>query len=319
MDEQELQERFREPTGWRWGAMENGRGQTLRYGSSVPAEKPSAHILYVEGASECVEKTFELSRDFNRASCAFWALDRAGLGMSERFLSNRFKQHSEGFGYDSADIIKFAKKVIPDDDAPIVLLGHSTGGLIALMAAHDAPDVFSGVSVTAPLLGLKRPPIIRDREHIFAKLPLPSFMRKWFIPGGQEWMPRNERRGEMCNEDYSGDPQRAPIHDNWPQHNERLRVGAVTIGWVIEASKAMVQARDPAWLNEIDLPVRIFIAEKDKLINNSYTIEAVPHFKNATRTDFSDGRHDLLMERDSIRDVIIADTVALAKNAVRPR
>ena len=91
------------------------------------------------------------------------------------------------------------------------------------------------------------------------------------------------------------------------------------MGWVVEACKAMAQARDPVWLNEIKMPVHVFTAAKDRLVNNAYMIKAMPHFKNATRTDFPDGRHDLLMERDDIRDVIIADTIALAKSVTGPR
>ncbi len=317
MDGQDLQERFREPAGWQWGAMQNARGMALRHGYSIPTEKPMAHILYVGGASECAEKSFELARDFNRASCGFWVMDRAGLGLSDRYLSNRFKQHSEGFSHDAADLIRFVKEKIPADGAPIILLGHSTGALIALTAAHDAPGVFSGAALTAPLFGLNRPAIIKNREHIFAKLPLPRLIREAFIPGGQSWRPRNERRSEMCCDDYSMDPDRKLIHDYWPENNEKLRVGAVTMGWTVEACKAMMLARDPAWLKKIDMPVHIFTAAKDNLVNNAHAIKALQHFKNALHTDLPDGRHDLPMERDHNRDVVIAGTLALAKNTPR--
>lgn len=297
--------------------MVNARGMTLRCGSVLPeSEKTLAHILYVEGASEFAEKTFELARDFNRAACGFWVLDRAGLGLSERYLSNRFKQHSGNFTDEAADIIQFAREVLPQDGAPIILLGHSTGGLVALTAAHDAPEgTFAGVAATSPLLGLNRPGIIKNREHIFANLLLPCFVRESFIPGGQEWRPREDRWGDMSPEDYSGDPDRNAIHDYWPWLDKALQVGAVTMGWVVEASKAMIRARDPEWLKEIKMPVHIFTAGKDRLVNNQHTLDALPHFNDAAHTEFPDGGHDLPMERDAIRDVVISTTVNLAKRA----
>lgn len=314
MAEQDLEERFRQPENWRWGAMKNARGHDLRCGFSLPAngETPKAHIVYVEGVSEFAEKYFELARDFNKASCGFWVLDRFGQGMSGRFLSNQFKQHSEGFHHDVADITQFARENVPRDGAPVILLGHSTGGLIALMTAHDAPDTFAAAAVTAPLLGLARPPVIHEREHWFARLPMPQFVRSMFIPGGTTWRPRDEKRCDMPNEDYSSDPVRMHVHDQWLVEKSDLRMGSVTMGWVKEACAAMMTARDPQWLGEIKIPVHAFTAAHDKLINNRFTYEALPHIPVNEITFFPRGKHDLLMETDDIRNAIIRNTVALA-------
>ncbi|MBI4030233.1 MAG: alpha/beta hydrolase [Proteobacteria bacterium] len=314
MSEQDFEERFRQPVNWQWGTMKNARGHDLRQGFSLPADKNElkGRVLYVMGVSEFAEKTFELARDFNKASYGFWVVDRFGQGMSGRYLSNKFKQHSEGFHHDVADITQFARETLPDDGAPVILLGHSTGGLIALMAAHDAPDVFAAASLTAPLMGLNRPPVIREREHLFAALPMPKCVRERFIPGGTSWRPRDEKRCDMPNEDYSGDALRMHIHDRWLVEKSELRMGSVTMGWVGEACRAMMTARDPEWLGEIKIPVHIFTAAQDRLINNRFTYEAAPHIPRSEMTYFPNGKHDLLMETDDIRDIIIAGTVALA-------
>lgn len=321
MDGQDLQERFRQPDNWQWGTMKNARGHDLRYGFSLHAnrEVTKAHIVYVEGVSEFAEKTFELARDFNKASCDFWVLDRFGQGLSGRFLSNRFKQHSEGFHHDVADITQFARETIPDDGAPVILLGHSTGGLIALMTAHDAPDVFDAASVTAPLLGLNQPRVIYEREHWFAALPMPGFIRNRFIPGGTSWRPRDEKRCDLTNEDYSSDPVRMHVHDLWLVHRSDLRTGSVTMGWVKEACKAMMTARNSDWLREIEIPVHVFTAGRDRLVNNRFAYESVPHIPDMQMTYFPQAKHDMLMETDDIRDAIIGGTVALADRKQGPK
>lgn len=317
----ELEERFLQPENWQWGIMTNERGHDLRYGFAHPAngEKVKAHIVYVEGVSEFAEKTFELARDFNKASCGFWVMDRYGQGLSGRFLSNQFKQHSEGFHHDVADIVQFARNIVPRDGAPVILLGHSTGGLIGLMAAHDAPDIFAGAALTAPLLGLARPSIIYEREHLFAKLPMPPFIRNRFIPGGTKWHVRDEKRSGLTNEDYSSDPQRGYAHDRWLLKKSGLRMGSVTMGWVKEACESMMTVRDPDWLKEIKIPIRVFTAGQDRLINNSFTYEAVPHIPDGDVTYFPTGKHDMLMETDDIRDAIISGTLALADKKSGPQ
>lgn len=320
MSEQDLEERFREPENWRWETMKNARGHALRYGFSLPAdgEKPKAHIVYVEGVSEFAEKYFELARDFNKASCGFWIIDRYGQGMSGRYLSNKFKQHSEGFHHDVADITQFAREIVPKGGAPVILLGHSTGGLIALMAAHDAPEVFAGASVTAPLLGLAQPSIIRGREQWFARLWMPRFVRESYIPGGTNWRPREEKRCDMSNEDYSSDPARMHVHDQWLIEKSELRMGSVTMGWVKEACKAMMIARNPEWLNEIEIPVHVFTSAHDKLINNFFMYEAAAHIPHSQTTFFPKGKHDELMETDDIRSPIITYTAALPER-IKPK
>ena len=52
-DEKEsLKDRFQQPAGWNWETMTNARGAPLRYGMSLPAGKPRAHIVYVIGAND---------------------------------------------------------------------------------------------------------------------------------------------------------------------------------------------------------------------------------------------------------------------------
>lgn len=314
MAEQDIEERFRQPENWQWGKMKNERGHDLRYGFSRHAtrEETKAHIVYVEGVSEFAEKTFELARKFNKKACDFWVMDRFGQGLSGRFLSNHFKQHSEGLHHDVADITKFAREIVPKDGKPIILLGHSTGGLIGLLTAYDVPDVFAGMSLTAPLLGFARPPIIYEREHWFARMPMPSFIRNRFIPGGTGWRPRDEKRCDIPNEDYSSDPDRAYVHDKWLVEKSALRMGSVTMGWVKEICNAMMIVRDPDWLKGIKIPIHVFTAGQDRLVNNSFTYDAISHIPDAKITYFPKGKHDMPMEIDEIQDIIISGTVALA-------
>jgi lysophospholipase len=92
-------------------------------------------------------------------------------------------------------------------------------------------------------------------------------------------------------------------------------MGSVTLGWAKEACKAAIMARNPDWLREIEIPVHIFTAAQDKLVNNRFSHDAMSHIPDSQLTCFPTGKHDLLMETDDIRDVIISGTVALADRA----
>lgn len=308
--------RFIQPENWVWGQSDLGRGTNLRYGGMSP-DRPAAHILYVEGLSEYAEKTFELAHDFNLLSCGFWVLDRYGQGLSGRFLKDRFKQHSLGFDRDAADIIRFTRNVIPKD-APVILLGHSTGGLIALMAAHGAPaGLFSGAAITSPLTGL-HDPLMGGREQRFSRLPLPRILKEAYIPGGGPWKERNDPRSYLKENDFSSHPERMKVQDFWQKKNEALKTGSPTFGWVWHACRAMTDVRRPGYFENMDVPVLAFTAGKDVLVDNEPVARVIGGIKNHRIHHFPEGKHELLMETDDIRGRIVELTASLATKGLTP-
>ncbi len=314
-----LMPRFQEPAGWQWGSMKSTHHTLQRYGGLLPEGPVLAHVIYIEGLSEFAEKTFELASDFNKESCGFWVMDRVGQALSGRYLADAFKQHSLGFHNDARDIMKFIRTVIPDDGRPVILLGHSTGGPIALLVTHDAPDLAGAAVLTGPLLGFQNP-VVRGRERLFAHIPpIPRLLER-FILNGHPWRPRTHPHSEMKPEDFSSDPQRMHVHDYWQKKKPELRVGSPTFGWLKSACRAAELLRDPAYLREIQKPVMVFTAGHDRLVNNERTLDAVAHLPQVSYTHFHNGKHELLMETDNIRSYIIRSVADLAKTLPpRPR
>ncbi len=306
-EKESLKDRFQQPAGWNWETMTNARGASLRYGMSLPAGRPRAHIVYVQGLSEYAEKNFELAHDFNRASCGFWVFDRQGQGLSGRLLKDPGKVHSESFGYDADDIARFIRTVVPKD-APVIILAHSAGGLVTMLAAHDNPDLCDGIVMTAPLLGIQNP-LARNKERFWAALPEPRFLRELYAPGNID--------EDMA--DFSSDPERRLIQDYWPARNGNLRTLGPTWGWCQEACRAIVKTRQPGYLESIEIPMAIFTGGDDVMVNNQHTFNALARLPDASHAHFEKGKHSLLMETDDIRQPIIDAVLAMVDKAAGPR
>jgi lysophospholipase len=309
-----LQKRFTEPANWQWGSLTNARGTDLRYGFLREHEKPLANLIYVEGLSEFSEKTFELARDFNKHACNFYVFDRQGQGLSGRNLNNEFKQHSTGFEHDIQDLVHFAKTVIPKGE-PIVLVGHSAGGMIALAAQHDHPELFKATILSAPLLGIDNP-IVKNKEEFFAKLDLPEIIKQSYVPGGGGWKPRSHISSALKEADFSSDPIRNKIQDQWEHINPKLRTGSATFGWVLSACKLITKIRKPDYLKEISRPVLAFTVGKDKLVNNEHTFEAVKHIPDCEHVHFENAKHEPFMETDDVRKPMIKKSVSFLKKSI---
>ncbi len=314
-----LPERFREPATWQWNHFRNARGGQLRYGLMNNVKEPAATIIYAQGLSEYAEKTFELARDFNANACNFAVLDRYGQGLSDRPLKDRFKQHSTGFQHDVDDLIQLTNdlktKNIIREDTPVILLGHSTGGLLSLMALHQEPDLFQGAVLTAPLLGFGNP-ILKDRECFFGHLPLPRAVKERYVPGEKPWRGRFDPENTMSPEDFTTDADRNTLMEYWEKTAPDLRTGLPTYGWVINACKAILKVRCPAYLNDIKQPLLLFTAGDDKIVNNAPTDKAAPHLPHAHLVLFKDSKHEMLMEKDDIRTEIIKRTMDFIKNSL---
>ena len=305
-----LQERFTKPSGWTEGYMINERGNPLRWGGSAPTPtQAKAHIVYIQGLSEYAEKTFELARDFNKHACGFWTLDRHGQGLSGRYLADKFKQHSAGFDLDAADIIKLVRDIVPKDGKPIIILGHSTGGLVGMLALSKSPDLFSGAFFTSPLFGLVRP-IAKNRESLVAKFLIPRFIRESYIMGSGQWKERNTTPGANEGEDFfSSDPERMKIHSHWQKANPDLRVGGPTYGWGQEVCRSITKIHNKDLLADIKKPVHIFTCGHEGLVNNSAVHKVYKNLPDANYTHFPKGKHELLMEQDYIRSRILNSVV----------
>ncbi len=296
------------PDHWQTGRFVNARGQSLPYGLSLPSGAIAGHVMYVEGLNEPIQKTYELARDFNRHALAFSVFDRMGQGLGGRFLQNKFKIHSQGFTHDVGDLIHFVENVIPQGQK-VTMLGHSTGGLIALMAYHDRPDLFTPPLLTAPLLGLQNK-ILQGREEKFGRLHMPGWAQEMYVPGGKDWRLRGT--GGLPPQDaYSSHAERMKLHDFFPAQNDALRAGNVTLGWLWRACQAITIVRAPEWLATLG-PLTIVTAGKEILIDNEPTRQALLHIQQATHLHMDQAKHEIPFEEDRFRSRIISETVKLA-------
>ena len=116
----------------------------IRYARFRPAHAV-AHkgtVIVLSGRNECIEKYFETIGDLTRRGFTVAMADWRGQGGSQRLLRNPERGFVRSFRHYVADFEKFFEQhVRPDCPGPYYILGHSTGGLIALMAApahaHD--------------------------------------------------------------------------------------------------------------------------------------------------------------------------------------
>lgn len=291
--------RFRQPDGWQWGKFLSAHGQEMRFGMLPAAGAPRGAIVALQGLSEFTEKYFETARDMAVRGYSFWMMDWRGHGHSGRFLPNLSKRHSTGFTNDITDLHQFITQHVKpaSGNLPLVMLAHSMGGNMGLRYLQEHPDIFTCAAFSAPLTGIlalgNLPPPVRQGLTSW----LGAGMKENYVFGGGDWHP--EIRGAAGRALLSSDPVRNMVQDMWCAHDPALRVGGITFGWLRAAEESCRLLRTGA---PPATPCLFALAGREHLVDNGATRRLTGRMKKAHVVEFFDSQHEILMERDGIRN-----------------
>lgn len=120
------------------------------HGIYLPVEHPKASIIMVHGLGEHISRYKEIAAYFNSRNYSFTGLDLPGHG-----YSSGKRGHIDSFG-EYNDIISAMADFVRsrEGDTPLVLYGHSLGGLVVLnYLAGSSSGIYKAI-VTSPWLKL---------------------------------------------------------------------------------------------------------------------------------------------------------------------
>lgn len=149
--------------------------------SEATPQPPHFVLLYIHGRNDYFFQS-ELAEDIVGCGGAFYALDLRRYGRSLRpgqrmgFVSN-LSLYDE----DISEALDLIREDYPD--LPLVLMGHSTGGLLATLWANRHPGALDGLILNSAWLEMQTMASMRSAvapilERIASRNPM------WAVPGG---------------------------------------------------------------------------------------------------------------------------------------
>ncbi len=316
----DLEKRFLQPPNWRWHMFAGHNGEKLRFGTAFPKHTiPRAVIVILPGLKEYCEKYFEVANTFLDKKYAVYIMEWQGQGRSYRH-NKKYPQKriSNGFHRDVKDLDIFIKDYILPSAVhpevgrlPLVMLAHSMGGNIGLRYIKSHPSTFVCAAMTAPMFGIKALKKIPAFLRVSITKALSEFADHSYVPGGGDYKPR--RYNKKIKDDYSSDPIRDAVHDAWIEFDSNLKVGDVTYRWLYFAAKTCQIVRDKTFLKSIKLPLLLASAGKENLVDNAAIKRAYHTLPDCSFLELPDSAHEILMERDEIRDQFLKSFDELIK------
>jgi len=317
----DIEPRFQPPEGWRWHGFERIKGRKIRFGSVFPQDSiPDAVMVCLQGVREFSEKYYEMAHWCLDNNMAFWICDWAGQGKSTRFLPNRQKRHSQGFDADIDDLHYFIMEYIkhssvhPDKGRiPMAMLAHSMGANIGLRYIAKHPDIFECAGLTSPMIGIKAFSKIPQSLALMATKTCSTIMGSSYIPAGGDW-----KKGSGYAR-LTSDTIRAEIYDRWYEFDSELQCGDVTYGWVHEAQLSCLNLKKEILDNDIQTHCLFALAGKEDLVDNKIANKVIGHLPNAKVIEYPNSFHEILMEKDEIRDNFLKHFYDLVKERIIDR
>ena len=273
----------------------------LRYARFAAEGRPlRGTIVLLPGRSESIEKYFETISDLSKRGFGVAIFDLRGQGGSDRLARNPRLGFVTDFQDYVADIEPFFQDVVlPDCRGPYFVLGHSTGALVALLAAPALSNRVQRMMLLSPLFGLAPPASLSPRNT----RRLCSLLHATGL--GQLTVKRPDTAtfdGNLLTSDAQRYDRNQTIFSARPE----LGIGGPTATWVRSVFHALDQAQSSQFKARVTVPILVVAASADRVVDTGATERYVAGLRTASLLTIQGARHELLQERDIFREQLLA-------------
>jgi lysophospholipase len=261
-------------------------------------------IVFLNGRGDFIEKYSETCRFWAQSGYAVLTRDWRGQGLSRRMFDDQTHAHLSSFGPLVDDAVAMVTDSrFTDLPKPWFLVGHSMGGHLALRVLKVVTDIFTKAVLLAPMLGMNTGPVSPRLAARFVRLMVSAGQGRRFAIGQTPYgaMTRSSFRQKRLTSDVARFQQEAEAIDA----NPRLAVGGVTFGWVDAALRSIDELIAPGVLETITTPVLALLAGREQIVDGAAAEAIVDRLPFGQTTWIEGAAHELLRERDGIRDAVL--------------
>jgi len=231
---------------------------SLRWTSDAAEAATGPVVVIMHGLGEHIERYHEVAQHFVDAQLPVVGFDARGHGQSDG--RRAFIKAYGDYIQDLRAVVGHAAARYPD--RPVVLIGHSNGGLIATRFAQTYPEVIDALILSSPLCGLA--------------LAVPA----WKSIAGRvlsKYIPTMAMPSDIPPEAVSRTPEVVEAYATDP-----LVVRVVTTRYFTEMTQAITRAHQAA--PTITMPTLVMQAQEDQLVSPEQTRVLFDHLGSADKT-----------------------------------
>lgn len=277
-------------------------GKRIRFARFAASGRPfKGTILLLAGRNEYIEKYYETVGDLSARGFAVAMIDWRGQGGSERLLRDRDRGYVGKFSHYVRDLEQFFEDhVLPDSHGPYYVLAHSTGGLIALLAAPSLINRVRRMVLVAPLLSLYGFPVSMRTIRRITRAFRVSGLGWLYATGG----PR--KTNPFATNVLTSDQRRYERNTGFVETFPTLGMGGPTAAWISRVCEAAETVIHPDFMARIQIPILFVAAGADEVVSTPVIEKFARGLRSGAVVTIDGARHEILQEADIYREQLLA-------------
>lgn len=289
------------PSGANVGYFPGANGINIRYVIwPRTADERRGTVCLFGGRTEFIEKYFETITDLRRRGFHVATMDWRGQGGSDRILRNPRKGHVDDYADFDHDLRQFMNEIVlPDCPAPFFGLGHGMGGHILLRSATTKTCWFDRLVLCSPMIDLLPEMMASPFSRVQIEASVLFGLGDTLAAGGSSEL---EAVGPFNANRLTSDRLRYERIRDVLLAAPQLGIGSPTMGWTHATCRSIVQLNHPYFAGEIKVPVLIVAAGSDTQMSIRATERFASRIKNGHLIVLAGTRHEILQERNELRD-----------------
>jgi len=185
---------------------------------------------------------------------------------------------------------------------PYYVVGHSTGSLVALLAAPAEKNRIQRMFLTSPLLALNSLPFSQSTLRYLCGTATALGLGEAYVDQSAKSMETRMFKANMLTADTARFQRNREFAITYPE----LVIGGATIRWIYAACKAMDQMTDPDFRAKITVPTLLVGAGHDQVVASEAAEELGDYLNCASCLIIDGARHEQFQERDLYREQLWA-------------
>ena len=260
-------------------------------------------IVILNGRAESWLKYGELFYDLHLRGYTLYSYDHRGQGLSPHLGGKNTQMgHVDDFREYARDLDAFLKEVTRKERSRgknLFLIAHSMGGAVALeyLGEHSSP--FQGIVLCSPMIEINTSPYPNWLAHGIVGILKGIGLGRSYAIGEHDYDP--DPSGYQSNKVTSSHSRWNQGREIWKEHPEAV-IGGASNGWVDESLSMTKKIRKTSHsIGSANTKILLLMAGKDRLVRNpsESTISSLITYPRMVA--YPDSKHEILMERDSIR------------------
>jgi lysophospholipase len=307
------------PLGAVCGTFTTRDGLSIRYARwDTTAPSRLGTVCLFGGRTDFIEKYFETIADLRRRGFAVATMDWRGQGGSSRLLSNPEKGHAENFAHHDGDVRTFMSEIVlPDCPPPFYCLAHSMGAHLVLRLTQTRVCWWDRMVLVSPMIRFAGSGSHNAFIGLKAETAAIFGFGDAYIPGWRNYVPHAH---PFDGNPVTSDKLRFERAREAMQAAPHLAIAGPTIGWVAAACSSMAAIHSPVFMDNIKVPVLIVAAGNDRIVSTAAIERFASRAKNCAQIVIAGARHEILQERDPLREQFWAAFDAFVPGtAIAPR